>query len=103
MIKDLKQVKTKVAQILDEYPVTKDCDKKLWLGYACKFHGLKGILGDKYSAFKDFILDSKTPSFESIRRVRQKYQEEGHFIGNRRTIKKRHEEQEPVIDFIRKF
>ena len=50
-----------------------------------------------YQHFKALILHRRTPSFESIRRVRQKYQEEGLFSGKNRAL--RMEESEKVSDW----
>lgn len=89
MLKDIKKIKDKVGFILKEYPQTRDCDKLLWLAYLSMFHDLKNVLGENnYSNFKNLILSKKTPSTESIRRVRQKYQEKGEYVGNGRPGRK---------------
>lgn len=102
MIRDLTKVKNKVALILEEYEASRDCDKKLWLAYLVKFHGLREFLrnsNDSYKAFSQLILDDDTPTMESIRRVRQKYQEEGKFLGTKRM--KKLEEAERVREWAR--
>ena len=49
---------------------------------------LKSKLGvDNYEVFKSIILSKSTPSMESIRRVRQKTQEDGNYISKNRKYK----------------
>lgn len=68
--------KDRVEMILSKYPETRDSDKLLWLAYMCIFHELKCHIGtNAYNKLKRLITDPSTPSFESVRRVRQKIQE----------------------------
>lgn len=95
-------IKNKVFGMLSQYPETRDSDKLLWLAYLCTFHNLKSQLGDEaYLVLKRIIMDEKTPTMESIRRVRQKIQEEGTFIGEKRA--QRLEEEQKVRDVINKL
>lgn len=100
MLKDLKKAKDKVEYILETIPVTRDCDKTLWLVYLAAFHDLKKELGDEaYNKFKSILLDKDTCTMESIRRMRQKFQEEGKFQGTKRKAKM--EEEKEVRGWIR--
>ena len=88
MEESLRTIKDKVAFILETYPSTRDSDKYLWLSYLTNFHGLKSVLGNNGDAYADFIqliLDKDTPTMESIRRVRQKLQEKGLYVGENRS------------------
>lgn len=95
MSEGLETCKDKVGFILSEYVSTRDSDKMLWLAYLVMFHDLKGILGkESYEKLKTLIMSENTPTMESIRRIRQKYQEGGMYAGNGR--KARLEESEVV-------
>jgi len=78
-------IKSKVEKILNKFPITRDSDKLLWLGYLVQYHNLKTALGEEgYKALKAVIMHEDTPTMESVRRVRQKLQEEGKYQGNKR-------------------
>ena len=89
MLKNLVKVKDKVEFLLKQYPVLRDDDKKLWLAYLNKYHNLRENLksSDPYESFKSIMLDPKTPTMESIRRTRQKFQESGKYLGEKRAKK----------------
>lgn len=100
MFKDLVLVKDKVEFILERYPETRDCDKKLWLAYLCIFCDLKDTIGyGNYLKVKEIILSPKTCSMESVRRVRQKFQENKQYVGTKRA--KKLEEQEKVKEWVK--
>ncbi len=102
MKRDLTKVKDKVLESLEEYPAARDDDKLLFLHIMYRHYGLRTALGsDGYRRFKDWFMNSDIPSPESIRRCRQKWQEEGYYIGTKR--KKRMAEVPETIDFIRGF
>lgn len=92
--------KGKVTSILSEHEETRDSDKLLWLAYLCKHHDLKNKIGwISYAQLKAVIMDDNTPTMESVRRVRQKLQEDGKFVGkNRRT---RLKESEVIAEMMR--
>jgi len=80
-------IKDKVEALLKKYPDTRDSDKILWLVYLNRYYGLKenmNISKKPYETFKKLILNSRAPKFETIRRVRQKFQEEGNYLGVKR-------------------
>lgn len=88
MIKDLKKAKDKVEKILKEHPGTRDSDKLLWLAYLAIYHDLRNKLGPvAYESFKAILLSDETVTMESIRRMRQKFQEGGNYIGTKRKFK----------------
>lgn len=97
MIKDLLKIKDRVAYILATYPVTRDCDKTLWLAYLAIFHQLKDGLGDaKYGVFKSILMSEDTPTMESVRRFRQKFQEMGDYPASEGVRKARKSERDEV-------
>ena len=100
MIKDLVKAKDKVESLLKSYPECQDNDKLLWLAYLVVFHDLRKTLGEEaYVKFRELLLNEDTVTMESIRRVRQKFQEEGKYVGTRR--KRRLKEETEVRDFFR--
>jgi hypothetical protein len=100
MSEGIETCKDKVGLLLSEYVTLRDSDKLLWLAYLCKYHNLRNALGESgYQKLKAVIMDDKTPTMESIRRVRQKYQEGGMYAGTGR--KKRLEEETVVREMMR--
>ncbi len=95
----LNNLKNKVKLILKDVYEARDDDKLLYY-YICKSIGLEyGINVDKYS-FKDVMLnkDLDLPNMESVRRVRQKLQEESkEYWGDKRY--ERMKAQEEYIEF----
>jgi hypothetical protein len=88
--------KSKVETLLSNYPQLRDSDKLLWLAYLNKFHNLNQIIGQaSYELLKSLLMNENTPTMESVRRVRQKLQEEGKYQGTMR--KNRMSEQSSVI------
>lgn len=74
----------RVEHLLASHSALRDDDKKLWIAYLVIYHGLKEKLGDDaYDAFCDLYME-EAPSSESVRRVRQKIQEEGKYLGEKR-------------------
>jgi len=100
MIKDLKKAKERVGHILKEYPTSRDSDKVLWLAYLVMFHDLRSKLGPTaYADFKEILLNDDTCTMESIRRIRQKFQEAGEYVGKKRKFKM--EEEKLVREMMR--
>ena len=88
MLGDLKRVKDKVAYILENIPETSDSDKLLWLKFLDTFYDLKHVIGQEaYNKFRSLLLSKNTPTMESVRRVRQKFQETGLYQGSLREEK----------------
>ena len=88
MIKDLIKAKSRVENILQENPKSRDCDKTLWIDYLTKFHNLKEVIGeDAYNKFTETLLSKDTCTMESVRRMRQKFQQDGYYIGLKRMEK----------------
>lgn len=101
MLESLKTIKEKVEIILLNYEITRDSDKYLWLAYLVEFHNLRNEIGDSaYLKMKKIVLDDKTPTMESIRRIRQKFQESGDYVGKNRAS--RMNEADEVRDWIAK-
>jgi len=89
MIETPKNIKDRVEFLLKNYPSTRDDDKKLWLAYLNLFCELSDRMNKAKipsDIFKQVLLDTETPSTETIRRVRQKFQEYGLYVGNKREM-----------------
>ena len=67
----LKRMQDKVEYLLAQYPATRDDDRKLIGAVYTVFYGV-----DVNAPFKDILLNDKLPNFETIRRCRQKVQQE---------------------------
>ena len=83
----LENSRCRVEYLLKNYPALRDSDKKLWISYLVMFHSLRERLleaHDPYEAFCDLYLDKSVPSHESIRRNRQKIQQNGKYVGKSR-------------------
>lgn len=64
----------KVEELIKDYPECGQDDRTLFLAYLVLHHDLKKAIGARaYQDLKQIILNS--PSFESIRRARQKLQQ----------------------------
>jgi hypothetical protein len=77
------KVKDKVGYLLNRYPETRDCDATLYCYYLATFHNLNNEIGS-YNCRKLLTIIKTAPVPESMRRVRQKFQEEGVFLGTMR-------------------
>ena len=99
MSKSLKHHREHVLRILRLFEQARDSDKLLWLQYMCEHAGLASVLGDKYQDFASLFLSNKTPSLESLGRVRRKLQEDGYFRGKNRD--KRMQEESEVRKMIK--
>jgi len=98
----MKKAKHRVEKILSDYPETRDSDKLLWLAYLVIYHDLKNVIGEyAYRDFRTLLMEKETVTMESIRRMRQKFQESGKYIGNKRKFKL--DEAEIVRESIRRI
>ena len=78
-------IKDTVGGLLETYPELRDSDKLLWLAYLNYKHSMKKIIGeDAYFKLKAIVMDDSTPTMETIRRVRQKFQQNGEYVGEKR-------------------
>lgn len=85
MVDGLETAKEKVKYILEKFPETRDSDKKLWLRFLEVFFNMRLKIGSEaFVAFECVLMDSEVPTMESVRRVRQKFQEGGQFVGKKR-------------------
>ena len=90
---ELKTIQQKVEDILRQYPGTRNDDRELIQVYYGKYEGI-----DYYTPFGAVIKNKKLPSFESIRRCRQKVQELNEDLrGDKQTEQRRLDAQ---IDYI---
>ena len=93
-LEKMKTLTEKVHWILSLYPDTRDDDKLLIYKIYKEYYNIR------QETFLEVIRRDDLPSFESIRRFRQKIQEECEWLrGTKRTQKRRLEAQEAYIDF----
>ena len=90
---ELKTIQQKVEEILRQYPGTRNDDRELIQVYYGKYEGI-----DYYTPFGAVLRNKNLPSFESIRRTRQKLQSENEDLrGDKYTEQRRLDAQ---IDYI---
>ena len=91
----LKRMQDKVEYLLAQYPATRDDDRKLIGAVYTVFYGV-----DVNAPFKDILLNDKLPNFETIRRCRQKAQEENEALRGKRD-KERIDRQKEYMEFAK--
>jgi len=76
LLEQLKTLKEQVAYVLENYPETRNSDLYLWLILIRTFHpeASRFIKYIPYEVFKKF------PNFETVARLRRKFNEEGLFL-----------------------
>ena len=74
MADTLNKMKPKVVYLLEKYPILRDDDFMLIGAVYHQFYGVE--YGDSFLDVMKHHKEMKLPSFESIRRTRQKVQEE---------------------------
>lgn len=93
----LKTIQQMVEDILRQYPGTRSDDRELIQTLYGKYYGV-----DYYKPFGAVIRDRSLPSFESIRRCRQKLQEHNEDLrGNKKSENARLTKQEEYIEYAR--
>jgi hypothetical protein len=96
---NVEAVTERVASLLKEDKSLRDDDRKLWITYLDRYYSLSRILGSE--AFENFkMILEKCPSYETVRRSRQKLQESGKYLGKNR--KKRNKEIQELREYSRK-
>ena len=96
-VTDLKTLTAKVHHILTEDPECRDSDKRLIMAVLAEHYGVRATDG-----IKEILERDDLPNFESIRRCRQKIQEEDESLrGTRRVEAGRLEQQEAYIAYAR--
>ncbi|MCX7951041.1 MAG: hypothetical protein N2594_03735 [Clostridiales bacterium] len=90
---NLHNVKNQVEFILNNYPETRNDDKRLTAYVLKEFYKVNSI---------DDIYKPEVPSLESIRRCRQKLQEQGKYQATEKVQKRRAELQETYKEFATK-
>ena len=92
---ELKTLESKVRWCLEHFPITRSNDRYLIGSVYCHFYDV-----DSYQPFREIILNDRLPSFESIRRTRQKIQATDESLrGDKTTEKIRLQAQEDYIDY----
>ena len=86
IVTQLTTSKDRIEFLLKNYPSLRDDDKKLWISYLVMFHGLQDILmmPQPFDALCNLLLTQDVVKAESIRRVRQKLQEQGSYKKNKK-------------------
>lgn len=87
---ELNHIKNQVEYTLQNYPETRNDDKKLQVKVLKGFYGVEKI---------EDILKPNIPSLESIRRCRQKLQSEGKYKSQGNIKEVRHEMEETYKQF----
>ena len=86
-----------VEEILRSYPGTRDDDRELIKTLYGKYYGI-----DFYKPWGAVIRDKNLPSFESIRRCRQKLQEQNEDLrGSKKSEEARLAKQEEYLEYAR--
>lgn len=86
-----------VERILRDYPGTRDDDRELIKTLYGKYYGV-----DYYKPWGAVIKDKNLPSFESIRRCRQKVQELNEDLrGSKKSEEARLAKQEEYLEYAR--
>ena len=86
-----------VESILRQYPGTRDDDRELIQTLYGKYYGV-----DFYKPWGSVIKDKNLPSFESIRRCRQKLQEQNEDLrGSKKSEEARLNKQEEYLEYAR--
>lgn len=100
---DLKKgvTKNRVAYLLSKYSKTRENDKLLLISYLMIWHRLHKRIGAEAMAVVKEVIFDEMPSFESIRRIRQKFQEGGAYLPPKEVIKARAEEEVAVREWSR--
>ncbi len=76
----------RVSRILEDYPETRNSDRKLYIHYLVDFHNLKQHVDTKgMTGLIKVFLDQDTPPMESISRARRKIQEKGFYLSDEQT------------------
>ena len=91
----LKTMEQKVRWCLTQYPATR-CDDRLLIGAVyTHFYNV-----DSHEPFRNILLNKKLPSFESIRRTRQKIQATDEELrGDKKTEEMRLQAQVDYIEY----
>lgn len=77
MVEDIYKTKDKVEHLLTVFPETRDSDKELWIAYNLIFNDLKRVIeSGNFLQFKSWLLNYRTPVFESLSRNRRILQEQ---------------------------
>ena len=86
-----------VEKILKEYPGTREDDRELIKTLYGKYYGI-----DYYQPWGSVIKNKNLPSFESIRRCRQKIQEKDESLrGSKKSEDAKLDMQEEYLEYVR--
>lgn len=86
-----------VEKILKDYPGTREDDRELIKTLYGKYYGI-----DYYQPWGSVIKNKNLPSFESIRRCRQKIQEKDESLrGSKKSEDARLDMQEEYLEYVR--
>ena len=98
--KKLNCIKDNVEALLTEYPELRDDDLKLAFAYWEHYDNIVNCVGSNiFLHVSQEMLSSRVTNPESIRRVRQKIQQEGRCLGTKKL--KRQEAAEEVAEWAR--
>lgn len=93
----LMTIQQMVEEILRQYPGTRDDDRELIQTLYGKYYGI-----DFFTPFGAVLKNKKLPSFESIRRCRQRLQEHDESLrGSKRSEDARISKQEEYLEYVK--
>ena len=105
VVKDFKcsrgVVQKRVGGLLKAYPDTRDNDKALITRYMTAWHDLKARIGSEAFDIVKEVIFEEMPTFETITRMRRKYQENGLFLASTEASASRLEAEAAVRDWSR--
>lgn len=99
-------VKGRVGWLLNRFPELRDSDKKLYLAFLHHFTNFPEKLNTSnqpWGFFKDFFLDDNSPHFNTIRRIRAKYQQQGMYPSSEQIKAERDAREEESTDYFGKL
>lgn len=78
-MESLKTGTERIKFLLENYAELRDNDKKLWVSYLIMFHNLQDVLAcpQPFDALCDLLLKKDVCGAETMRRIRQKFQQKG--------------------------
>lgn len=93
----LRKVKPRVDKLLELHARARDDDKFLYLLYMRTYCEAGKLHGENFDDFAKWVMGDEVPPPETVRRTRQKIQEEGRWRGEKYEARQR--KAKPVADW----
>lgn len=95
----LNTIKEQVEGILRDHPEARNCDKELFIKYLEIYHSVQDYFSrNDYNGLQGML--KAAPSFESIRRMRQKLQEKGEYTADPQIQAGRRERRNDIYSYV---